>query len=174
MDSFKTYYQLNELFGIGETPAPGDPKAASVDTFEDLNRVITGIINKARMGEVKDQAVGMAVDAVLSMIPGAGAAKSAFDFFKNVTKQPDGVETQSFVDQLDVDDQLSMIVDDTIEGKFLKVIQKQVEGKKGPIPPEWNINKELKQYIANEFENRTVAGSAEDKPVADPHLKTLK
>ena len=174
MENFKTCYQINELFGIGETPVPGDAKATSIDTFEDLNRVITGIINKARLGEVKDQAVGMVVDTVLSMIPGAGAAKTAFDFFKGVTKQPDEVETGSFVDQLDVDDQLSMIVDDTIEGKFLKVIQKQVEGKKGPIPPEWNINKELKQYIANEFENRTVAGSAEDKPVADPHLKTLK
>ena len=174
MDSFKTYYQINELFGIGETPVPGDAKAASVDTFEDLNRVITGIINKARLGEVKDQAVGMVVDTVIGLIPGAGAAKTAFDFFKNATKQPDEVETQSFVDELDVDDQLSMIVDDTIEGKFLKFIQKQVEGKKGTIPPDWNINQELKQYIANEFEGRTVAGSEKDKPVTDPHLKTLK
>tara|TARA_R110001583_G_scaffold59404_1_gene176760 strand:- start:2791 stop:3315 length:525 start_codon:yes stop_codon:yes gene_type:complete len=174
MDSFKTYYQLNELFGIGETPVPGDPKAASVETFEELNRVITGIINKAKFGQVKDQAVGMAVGAVLGLIPGASTAKTAFDLFKGVTNQPDGKETGSFIDKLDVDDQLSMIVDDPIEGKFLKFIQKQIKGKKGNIPPDWDINMELKQYLANEFGGRTVAGSQEDKPVADPHLKTIK
>jgi len=173
MENFKTYYQINELFGKGNTPIPGDPKAASVDTFEDLNRVITGIVNKAKFGEVKDQAVGMAVDAVLGLIPGASMAKTAFDLFKGVTKQPDGNETGSFIDKLDVDDQLSKIVDDPIEGKFLKVIQKQIKGKKGTIPPDWDINKELKQFLSTQFGGRTVAGSEEDKPVADPHLKTL-
>ena len=173
MDNFKTYYQINELFGKGEQPIPGDPKAASIDTFEDLNRVITGIINKARVGEVKDLAVGMAVDAVLSLVPGAGAAKSAFDFFKGVTKQPDEVETGSFVDKLDVDDQLSMIVDDTIEGKFLKAIQTQIKGKKGLIPPGWDINKELKQYLSDQFGGRTVAGANKVQPKSDPHLNQL-
>ena len=174
MVSFKTYYVVNELFGKGEKPIADNPESTSIDTFDDLNRVITGIINKAKLGEVKDQAVGMVVDTVIGLIPGAGAAKTAFDFFKGVTKQPDANETGSFIDQLDVDDQLSMIVDDTVEGKFLKFIQKQIKGKKGPIPPEWNINAELKQYLANQFGGRTVAGSEEDKPVADPHLRTLK
>jgi hypothetical protein len=173
MDNFKTYYQINELFGRGEQPIPGDPEAASIETFEDLNRVITGIINKAKMGEVKDLAVGMAVDAVLSLVPGAGAAKTAFDFFKGVTKQPDSVETGSFVDKLDVDDQLSMIVDDTIEGKFLKAIQAQIKGKKGLIPQEWDINKELKQYLSDQFGGRTVAGANKVQPKSDPHLNQL-
>ena len=174
MVTFKTYYVVNELFNKGEKPIADNPESTSIDTFDDLNRVITGIINKAKMGEVKDQAVGMVVDTVIGLIPGAGAAKTAFDFFKGVTKQPDANETGSFIDQLDVDDQLSMIVDDTVEGKFLKFIQKQIKGKGGPIPPEWNINAELKQYLANQFGGRTVAGSEENKPVADPHLRTLK
>jgi len=174
MVSFRTYYLVNELFGKGEKPLADDPKSTSIDTFEDMSRVIAGIINKAKLGEVKDQAVGMAVDTVLGLIPGASVAKTAFDFFKGVTKQPDANETGSFIDQLDVDDQLSMIVDDTVEGKFLKFIQKQIKGKTGPIPPDWNINAELKQYLANQFGGRTVAGSEEDKPIADPHLRTLK
>ena len=32
---------------------------------------------------------------------------------------------------------------------------------------------ELKQYLADEFGGRTVAGTEEKKPVADPHLKAL-
>ena len=198
MDNFKIYYQLNEgiaskLMGgvkaVADAPgkvidagigAAGDlavPNIADITTFEDLNKIIKGIIMKAKVGEVTDRAIGVAVDQVLGVFPFASNIKSGLDLLRGAAKQPDGKETGSFIDRLDVDDELSMIVDDTIEGKFLKFIQKKLEGKKGPIPPDWDINMELKQYLSDEFKGRTVAGSEEAKGPAvkaDPHLKNIK
>ena len=198
MDSFKTYYHINE--GIGSSlkkgvaavaGAPGKavgaavgaagdlavPNIKNITTFEDLNKMIDGIITKARVGEVADMAIGVAVDQVIGLIPFAGNIKSGFDLLKKASKQPDGNETGSFIDKLDVDDQLSKIVDDPIEGKFLKFIQKQIKGKKGNIPPDWDINMELKQYLASQFGGRTVAGTDEARGntvKTDPHLKAIK
>lgn len=195
MENFKTYYQINEGIGsalmggvkavagapgqvvdaaIGVTGDLAVPNIENITTFEDLNRIIKGIIMKAKVGEVADKAVGFAVDQVLGVFPFASNIKSGIDLLRGAAKQPDGKETGSFIDKLDVDDELSKIVDDPIEGKFLKHIQKVIEGKKGPIPPDWDINMELKQYLADEFGGRTVAGSEEDKPVADPHLRDIK
>ena len=194
MDNFKTYYQVNEIWdkamkaastmanlpgkaidaAVGATGDLAVPNIKNITTFEDLNKMISGIITKARVGEVADMAIGVAVDQVIGMIPFAGNIKSGLDLLKKASKQPDGNDTGSFIDKLDVDDNLSKIVDDPIEGNFLKHIQKVIEGKKGPIPPDWDINMELKQYLANEFGGRTVAGSEEDKPVADPHLRDIK
>jgi len=202
MDNFKTYYQVNEatyyqvneifdkakkaVAAVASAPgkvadaavgAMGDlavPDIANINTFEDLNRIIKGLITKARVGEVADQAVSFAVDQVLGVFPFASNIKSGIDLLRGATKQPDGEDTGSFIDKLDVDDELSKIVDDPIEGNFLKHIQKVIEKKKGPIPPDWDMNMQLKQYLSDEFEGRTVAGSEEDKPVADPHLKSIK
>ena len=166
--------------GKAKGMAEGDflmPDIDSVTTFEDLNKLVTGVINKGKFGEVKDQAVGFAVDQVLGLIPGAGNIKSAYDFFKGVSKQPDESDTGSFIDLLDVDDDLAKIIDDPIEGRFLKFIQKKIANKTGKIPPDWDINMDLKQYLSDEFEGRTVAGSEEAKGPAvkaDPHLKNIK
>jgi len=161
---------------VGATGKIVAPDITDITTFEDLNKIIKGIITKAKVGEVADQAIGFAVDQVLGLIPFAGNIKSAFDLFKGASKQPDEQDTGSFIDKLDVDDDLSKIIDDPIEGRFLKHIQKVIEKKKGKIPPEWDINMELKQFLATNFGGRTVAGGdeADNPPKTDPHLKALK
>ena len=154
----------------GDFLVPGKP----VETYEDLNRLITGVINKAKFGAVKDQAVGAAVDLALGWCPPCNNAKTVIDFFKGVSKQPDDQDTGSFIDRLDVDDDLAKIIDDPIEGKFLKHVQKKISTKKGKIRPDWDINKDLKQFLSTNFGGRTVAGGKDVEPKADPHLKTLK
>ena len=50
------------------------------------------------------------------------------------------------------------IVDDKIENSFLTHMQKKIESESGPIQGDWNINNELKQYLASSFKGRTLTG----------------
>ena len=146
-----------------------EDEEVGLKTYGELKQIVSLIKTKQKGLKVG----GVALDVLSDFIPGAQTARTTFDFVKAAFGKPDTKKTNTWIDKLDVDDQLSKIVDDPIEGKFLKVIQKQIKGKKGTIPPDWDINKELKQFLSTQFGGRTVAGSEEDKPVADPHLKTL-
>jgi len=139
--------------GGTEDQAPG---IESIKTFEDLKEVITGIVTQKHKGRVK----GAVSSAVLGMIPGVGQAKDAGDVLKAIADTPDEVETQtgSVIDKLVMDPQLATIVDDKIEDNFLAHMQKKIEKETGPIPADWSINTELKQYLAAKFGGRTVTG----------------
>ena len=128
-----------------------------IETYEDLRTVIGGIIKQKQQGEMSSTLV----DTALSEIPGLDTATTLFDLLKATGSRPDAkVDTQtgSVIDKLDVDDQLATIVDDKIENNFLAHIQKKIESENGPIPGDWNINNELKQYLASKFGGRTVTG----------------
>jgi hypothetical protein len=128
-----------------------------IETYEDLRTVIGGIIKQKQQGEMSSTLV----DTALSEIPGFDTATTLFDLLKAAGDRPDEeVDTQagSVIDKLDVDDQLATIVDDKIEDNFLTYIQKKIKSEDGPIPGDWNINNELKQYLASKFGGRTVTG----------------
>ena len=128
-----------------------------IETYEDLRTVIGGIIKQKQQGEMSSSLV----DTALSEIPGFDTATTLFDLLKAAGDRPDrevNTQTGSVIDKLDVDDQLATIVDDRIEDNFLAHMQKKIESESGPIPGEWNINNELKQYLTNKFGGRTVTG----------------
>tara|TARA_R110001583_G_C5503373_1_gene395972 strand:+ start:74 stop:733 length:660 start_codon:yes stop_codon:yes gene_type:complete len=128
-----------------------------IETYEDLRTVIGGIIKQKQQGEMSSTLV----DTALSEIPGFDTATTLFDLLKAAGDRPDeevDTQTGSVIDKLDVDDQLATIVDDKIEDNFLTYIQKKIESEDGPIPGDWNINNELKQYLASKFGGRTVTG----------------
>jgi hypothetical protein len=72
---------------------------------------------------------------------------------------------KNWIGQLDVDDEYSAIVDDTIENGFLQTIARKLEKKPDntPLEPDFNMNDELTQYISNKHEKRTVTGIRESK-----------
>jgi hypothetical protein len=128
-----------------------------IETYEDLRTVIGGIIKQKQQGEMSSTLV----DTALGEIPGFDTATTLFDLLKAAGGRPDeevDTQTDSVIDKLDVDDQLATIVDDKIENNFLTYIQKKIESEDGPIPGDWNINNELKQYLASKFGGRTVTG----------------
>ena len=128
-----------------------------IETYEDLRTVIGGIIKQKQQGEMSSTLV----DTALGEIPGLDTATTLFDLLKAAGQRPDekvDTQTGSVIDKLDVDDQLATIVDDKIENNFLTYMQKKIEKETGPIPADWNINTELKQYLANKFGGRTVTG----------------
>ena len=144
---------------VATTEIGGEDKAPSIEsikTFEDLREVINDIITQKHQDRVK----GTVSSAVTDMIPVVGQAKTLGGVLGAIADKPDEVKVQtgSVIDKLDIDDQLATIVDDRIEDNFLAHMQKKIESESGPIPGDWNINIELKQYLANKFGGRTVTG----------------
>jgi len=130
----------------------------AMQTIGDLRNAVRGAIQAKRIGAgkhaVKDMAVGMLLDAV----PGAGTAKSLWDVAKSMYSLPDDKKTNTSLDFLNVDDEISAIVDDTIENAFMKVLDGEL--KKYPDDTSLekvNVTTMLTKYIAREFQNRVVS-----------------
>tara|TARA_R110002020_G_C16084334_1_gene757360 strand:- start:84 stop:659 length:576 start_codon:yes stop_codon:yes gene_type:complete len=133
------------------------PNIKELKTFEELKEVLTDIAQQKHRGKVKDAVVGGALD----QIPGIGIAKTIGDVIKAVVDKPDEVKTQtgSVIDKLDMDDQLATIIADPVEDNFLAHVLNKIEKETGPIPADWDINNELKQYLSTKFSGRTVTGN---------------
>jgi len=130
-------------------------------TYGDLRKAIKAIQLKQKGVSIGD----VAVDAALGFFPGVALGKTVFDFLKAAYSTPDDTKMKNWIGQLDVDDEYSAIVDDTIENGFLQTIARKLEKKPDntPLEPDFNMNDELTQYISNKHEKRTVTGIRESK-----------
>jgi len=132
-----------------------------MENYGDLKKIIKSVSLKQ-----KGEKVGkVAVDVVLGAIPGIGAAKTSFDFFKAAFKKPDDKKTSSWLDKLDVDDEMSAIVDDTVENGFLKAISAAIEKKPDDekLDPNFDMNIKMTKYLGDKYKGRTVTGLKENK-----------
>ena len=132
----------------------------AMQTYGDLQTRIKNIKIDKRWATAGDAAKKIG----LAFLPGwVGNTKDAFDFFKQAINQDDAKKAKGFIGKLDVDDELQDIVDDTVEDNFLKHAEKfimtQPPNKK--LDDKFSMNKELQDYLAGEFEKRTIAGFAE-------------
>ena len=126
-------------------------------TVGDLRIAVAGAIKAKKLGSAKGAVKDVAVGMVLDAIPGAGTAKSLWDIAKSMYKMPDDKKTNTGLDFLNVDDEISAIVDDNVENAFLKTLEKEMDGYPEDTPLEqMNITKMLSKYIAGEFGNRVV------------------
>lgn len=134
-----------------------------METYGDLKKIIKNVSLKQ-----KGEKVGkVAIDTVLSAIPGIGAAKTSFDFFKAAFKKPDDKKTSSWLDKLDVDDKMSAIVDDTVENGFLKAISAAIEKKPDDekLDPNFDMNQKMTKYLEDKYLGRTITGIKENKRI---------
>jgi len=127
-------------------------------TVGDLRRAVAGAVKAKRTGVGKDAIKDVAVSVILDTIPGAGTAKSLWDIAKSMYKMPDDKKTNTGLDFLNVDDEISAIVDDNVENAFLNALDGELKGYPDETTLEqMNVTKMLTKYIANEFDNRIVA-----------------
>tara|TARA_R110002074_G_scaffold158091_1_gene315148 strand:+ start:179 stop:682 length:504 start_codon:yes stop_codon:yes gene_type:complete len=138
--------------------------AADVKTIGDLKALIQTAHLKKRGDQLKggviDAAKNAVVDELVGKIPGLATAKSLFSFAKEVYQLPDESRTGTALDYLDVDDDVSKIVDDPIENAFLKALGSTLESMNDNTPLQSvNITKMLQTYIAQNFNKRTVSGT---------------
>jgi len=128
-----------------------------VQTIGDLRQALKRIIAAKKGGQALDVAKDFAVGAVLDVIPGASTAKTLFDLVKTMYKLPDEKRTNTSLDKLDVDDDVSDIVDDTIENNFLNDLSKRIEDIPDTTPlADVDMTKELAAYLSTNHNKRTV------------------
>ncbi len=136
-----------------------------METYGDLKKAIRNIQLKK-----KGEKVGkVALDAVLGSIPGLSVAKSTFDVVSAAFRKPDTKKSNSWLDKLDIDDEMEAIVDDTVENGFLKmqakVFDSEPDDKK--LESDFNMNAKMVNYLKNTYKQRTITGISEQKSVFD-------
>lgn len=130
-------------------------------TYGDLKKAINAIKLKQKGTKIGN----LAIDVALDMIPGIGTAKTTFDFVKAAFLKPDTKKTQTWLDKLDIDDNMSAIVDDTVENGFLKMIASTIESQPDTkqLEPDFNMNAKMVDYLKKQYGGRTITGITERK-----------
>jgi hypothetical protein len=136
-----------------------------METYGDLKKVINNIKLKQRGTKIVSQGKSFVLDQVLGLIPGASNAKTTFEFLRAAFEKPDTKKTQTWLDKLDIDDEMSAIIDDTVENGFLKIMADTIEAESDtkPLEPDFNMNAKMVDYLKDKYEGRTVTGITEKK-----------
>jgi hypothetical protein len=147
---------------------------AELNTYGDLKKVIKSIALKQK-GEKIGQ---IALDTIIGFIPGAETARTTFDFIKAAISKPDTKKTNTWLDRLDVDDEMSRIVDDTVENSFMQTISKSIESEEDgkPLEKDFNMNAKMVDYLQKAHKGRTIVGIKEsnNKKLAEDIAKKIK
>ena len=141
-------------------------------TYGDLKKVIKAISLKQKGEKIG----GIALDQIVGLIPGGGAAKTTFDFVKAAFSKPDTKKTKTWLDKLDIDDDMSAIVDDSVENGFLKMISQTIESESDtkPLEDNFNMNAKMVEYLKKNYGGRTVSGITENnKKMKNNFLKQI-
>jgi hypothetical protein len=138
--------------------------ALELKTYGDLKKVIKAISLKQKGEKIGNIALG----TLVGFIPGAEAAKTTFEFIRAAISKPDSKKTSTWLDKLDIDDEMSAIVDDTVENGFMQMMSKTIEAKPDdqPLESDFNMNAEMVDYLKRQYSGRTVSGISEDKKAA--------
>ena len=132
-----------------------------LNTYGDLKKLIKAISLKQKGEKVGDVALG----TLMGFIPGADAAKTTFDFIKAAFSKPDTKKTKTWLDKLDIDDEMSAIVDDTVENGFLQSLTKAIDSESDtkPLEQDFNMNAKMVNYLKQQYSGRTVSGIQENE-----------
>lgn len=142
-----------------QPPRPEEvPEGASfqLKTYGDLKQAINAI----KLRKKGTKLGGMLIDGIIGEIPGISTAKTFFDLARVMFNKPDTVKTNTWLDKIDVDDDASKIIDDRVESGFLQAMTTKFMGRNDAdlLEPNFDMNKELADYLAKNFDNRTITG----------------
>jgi len=175
--------EVDEIFGyINDTvmeeidleKAP--EKSIEIKTYGDLKLALKNIKKDQNLKKFKDVG-GKAFTAALNLLPGVGTAIDAYGIFKAAFNKPDNIKTNTWLDKLDVDDDASAIVDDTVENEFLKAASDKFmdEPDDKVLDPNFNMDNELNNHLKDKFNARHIGGVNEGrKKKKDPKKGTGK
>ena len=132
-----------------------------LNTYGDLKKLIKAISLKQKGEKVGDVALG----TLMGFIPGADAAKTTFDFIKAAFSKPDTKKTKTWLDKLDIDDEMSAIIDDTVENGFLQSLTKTIDSESDtkPLEQDFNMNAKMVNYLKQQYSGRTITGIQENE-----------
>ncbi len=129
-----------------------------IETYGELQALMQNIKKGQTKQKIVQKGKEVAVDVVLDLIPGGSTAKNAFEFLKSVAKKPDIKKTDTWLDRLDIDDDMSSIVADDVEQNFLQFLAKSIEGEPADkkLEDEFDINEKMRDYLKMQYNNRTI------------------
>ncbi len=134
---------------------------AELNTYGDLKRIIKAITLKQKGEKIGNVVLG----TVIGFIPGADVAKSTFEFIRAAISKPDTKKTGTWLDKLDIDDEMSAIIDDTVENGFMKTMSDTIESEPDDkqLEDDFNMNDKMVNYLRDKYSGRTVTGIQENK-----------
>ena len=136
----------------------------ALQTLGDLKKAVNGAVLAKRKGQGKSAVKDVATGALLGLIPGGGVAKNIFDVAKAIYKLPDDKATNTGLDFLNVDDEVSAIVSDKVENAFLKALSSELKNYPDDTPLKHaNVTTMLSKFISREFNQRTVVTPEEEQ-----------
>jgi len=149
---------------------------ANLETYGDLKKLINTIKLKQKGQKIISKGKEFALDQVLGLIPGASNAKTVFDFVKTAISKPDTKKTGTWLDKLDIDDDMSAIVDDTVENGFMQAmadtIQNEPDNKS--LEDDFNMNQKMVDYLRDKYEQRTITGIKENMKTQQQLRKLIR
>lgn len=126
-----------------------------IRTYGDLRSQLSAAIKTKKKGALKGFGIGLVLDAL-----GGAVFKDTATFIKTMYKLPDDKKTNTVLDVfLNVDDDVSAIVDDNIENAFLQDFLQIIQDKPDDEEITSNITQELQNYIAGKYNQKTVKGT---------------
>jgi len=130
-----------------------------LETYGDLKKLIKIVSFKRKKKRIFKLLLGIIVD----FIPFANTFSSTFEFVKTEFQKSDKKKTNTWLDKLNIDDDLSKIIDDSIETNFLKSIVKEIESRNNNelLEQDFNINKKIISYISNNYNGIKITGKDE-------------
>ena len=135
------------------------PLTRNPETVGDLRALIDDAISTKRAEQGKEAGKDLATGILADLLPGGGTIKGSFDAFRAMYSMPDEKRTGTALDYLDVDDEVSAIVDDNVENKFLKAVVDSIKDVDDNMRlADFNMTEKLAKYIKQNFDSRTIVG----------------
>jgi len=126
----------------------------TIQTVGELKQALLGAMQAKQTNQAKSELKDTAVGILMDFIPGAATAKSISDLIKNVYTMPDEKTSNTGLDFLNVDDNISIITDDNVENAFIKSFLSQFEKVPDNVKlGEINMTTLLTDFISQEYGN---------------------
>ena len=123
-----------------------------IKTYGDLRNQLRTAISTKKKGALKGFAIGLVMDKL-----GISLIKDAATFLKTMYKLPDSKKTGTALDQfLNVDDDVSAIIDDNLENAFMQDFLETIEKEPDNKVIDKSITQQLQDYIASKYNQKTV------------------
>ena len=123
-----------------------------IETYGQLRNQLNTAIKSKKKSALRGFGIGLVFDAL-----GAAIFKDTATFINTMYKLPDNKKTGTVLDGfLNVDDDVSAIIDDNIENAFLNDFMDMIQQKPDDEKIDQSITKELQDYVARKHNQTTV------------------
>lgn len=131
------------------------------ETFGDLKKILNAVVlsqgNKAKAKKIiKKSGLETGFDVALDyFVPYGGAAKSVLGLIKKIASMKDESRPDNFLGDLDIDDQISLIIDNSLEEKFIEYVTRKINEKPDDEKLKgFTMTGELNNFLKRNFRGR--------------------